>query len=81
VIVSPYIKLDDYFKKLFDKHANNPKLNLIIVFGKNQNDVKKSMSKDDFDYFKKFLNVSVIYVPTLHAKYYGNESKRSNNIN
>ncbi len=75
VIVSPYIKLDDYFKKLFDKHANNPKINLVIVFGKNQKDIKKSMSKDDFDYFKKFLNVSVVYVPNLHAKYYGNETK------
>ena len=33
------------------------------------------MSKADFDFFKKFLNVSIIYVPNLHAKYYGNESK------
>lgn len=33
------------------------------------------MSKSDFDYFMKFLNISVVYVPTLHAKYYGNEQK------
>lgn len=75
LIVSPYIKLDDYFKKLFDKHENNPKIHLILVFGKNEKAVKKSMSKVDFDYFKKFLNVSIIYVPNLHAKYYGNEKK------
>jgi len=75
LIVSPFIKLDDYFKKLFDKHINNPSIHFIIVFGKNEQSVSKSMSKSDFEYFKKFLNVSVIYVPNLHAKYYGNESK------
>lgn len=75
MIVSPYIKLDEYFKKLFDNHKNNPKIHILIVFGKNEKAVKKSMSKSDFDYFKMFLNVSIIYVPNLHAKYYGNEKK------
>lgn len=75
MIVSPFIKLDDYFKELFDKHENNPKIHLLLVFGKNEKAVKKSMSKSDFDYFKKFLNVSIVYVPNLHAKYYGNEKK------
>lgn len=75
MIVSPFIKLDDYFKKLFDKHTNNPRVHLIVVFGKNEGAVKKSLSKSDFDYFKKFLNVTVVYVPNLHAKYYGNETK------
>lgn len=75
LIVSPFIKLDNYFKELFDKHENNPKLHLILVFGKNLDAVKKSMSKSDFDYFKKFPKVSIIHVPNLHAKYYGNEKK------
>lgn len=74
VIVSPYIKLDDYFKKLFDKHVNNPSVKIVILFGKNQGSVSKSFKKHDFDYFKKFLNISIIYVPELHAKYYANES-------
>ena len=75
LMVSPFIKLDNYFKKLFDKHINNQNLHLIIVFGKNEGSVSKSLSKTDFDYFKKFLNISIIYVPNLHAKYYGNEHK------
>lgn len=75
LLVSPYVKLDDYFKDLFNKHENNPNIHLIIVFGKNENQVKRSLSKQDFEYFKKFLNVSIIYVPNLHAKYYGNEQK------
>lgn len=48
---------------------------MILVFGKNELDIKRSMSQNDFEFFKKFPNVSIIYVPTLHAKYYGNESK------
>ncbi|MFP9116609.1 phospholipase D family protein [Flavobacterium sp. RNTU_13] len=75
LIVSPFIKLDDYFKKLFEKHINKPEIHIIIVFGKNENDVKRSFSKDDFDYFKRFPNISIIYAANLHAKYYGNESK------
>ncbi|MCA0445905.1 MAG: phospholipase D family protein [Bacteroidetes bacterium] len=75
LIVSPFIKLDDYFKKLFNKHNNSPKLHIIIVFGKNEGNVSRSLSQADFDYFKKFLNVSIVYVPNLHAKYYGNEKK------
>src|SRR5690554_4425623 len=75
LIVSPYIKLDDYFKRLFDKHENNPEIHLILVFGQNEKEVKRSMSKSDFDYFKKFPFVSIVYVPNLHAKYYGNERK------
>lgn len=73
MIVSPYIKLDDHFKKLFDQLEKKPSLHLLLVFGKNEKSVQKSMSKNDFDYFKKFPNVSIIYVPNLHAKYYGNE--------
>lgn len=75
IIVSPFIKLDDYFKRLFDNHINNPKLHILIVFGKNETEKSKSLSNDDFNYFKKFLNISIVYVPNLHAKYYGNDKK------
>lgn len=75
LIVSPFIKLDEYFKELFDKHENNPNVHLLLVFGKNEKAVRKSMSKSDFDYFKKFLNVSIVYAPNLHAKYFGNEKQ------
>ncbi|MFP9100309.1 phospholipase D family protein [Flavobacterium sp. RHBU_24] len=75
MIVSPYVKLDEYFKKIFNNHKNNPKVHLLLVFGKNETAVSRSLSKDDFDFFKQFPFVSIIYVPNLHAKYYGNERK------
>lgn len=73
LIVSPYIKLDDHFKKLFDHQKDNVELHIILVFGKNEKSVQKSLNKDDFDYFKQFPKISIVYVPNLHAKYYGNE--------
>ncbi|POY34705.1 hypothetical protein C3K47_18905 [Solitalea longa] len=75
LIVSPYIKLGEYFKKLFNHHENNPKLQITLVFGKNEGEVSKSLNKDDFEFFKKFPNISIVYVPNLHAKYYANDDK------
>ena len=75
LIVSPYIKLDDHFRQLFDRQKTNQELHLILVFGKNEKSVQKSLNKDDFDYFKQFPKISIVYVPNLHVKYYGNESK------
>ena len=37
--------------------------------------IPPGVSIEDFDYFKEFKNISIVYVPTLHAKYYANESK------
>ena len=34
VIVSPFIKLDEHFRKLFDRHENHHELEIIIFFGK-----------------------------------------------
>lgn len=75
LIVSPYIRLDNYFKKLFERHLQNHHLHIVLVFGKNENEVSKSLSSDDFEYFKRFPNISIIYAANLHAKYYGNEKK------
>ncbi|MDU8886320.1 phospholipase D family protein [Yeosuana sp. MJ-SS3] len=76
LIVSPYIKLDDYFRKeLFKIHKKNSEIHLIIAFGKNEKNPQRSVKKEDLAYFKDFPNVSVIYIPNLHAKYYANEKK------
>jgi hypothetical protein len=75
LLVSPYIKLDNYFRQILDRHAHNPELELIVVFGKNEGNITRSVSRTDLEYFAKFPNVTLIYAPTLHAKYYGNEVK------
>ncbi|WP_114778722.1 phospholipase D family protein [Botryobacter ruber] len=73
LLVSPYIKLDAHFKELFEKQRHNHKLHILLIFGKNEGRVDKSFNKTDIDYFKQFPNISIIYVPNLHAKYYANE--------
>lgn len=75
LILSPYVKLDGYFKKLFSKHKNNSELHIIVAFGKNPRNPERSLKSEDLQYFMDFPNVSVIFIPTLHAKYYANEKK------
>ncbi|HPF02310.1 MAG TPA: phospholipase D family protein [Bacteroidales bacterium] len=76
LIISPFIRLDEYFRrKVFDKHQGNAELEIVIVFGKNETQINKSFNNQDFEYFKKFPNISIVYAPNLHAKYYANESQ------
>ena len=75
LLVSPYIKLDEHFKELFKQHLHNEKLHIILVFGKNEKNISKSLSKKDFDFFQQFPKVSIVYSQKLHGKYYGNEKK------
>ena len=74
-LVSPYIKLHDEIKNILKKKMNDPEFHLFVVFGKNEDDLSKSLSNNDFDFFKQFQNVEIRYVENLHAKYYANESK------
>jgi len=74
LIVSPFIKLDDYFKQLFEKHKYNHKLRIVIVFGRNEGRPSKSLRKEDFAFFTQFKNISIVYCPPLHAKYYANDT-------
>ena len=73
LLMSPYIKLDDYFKELLANHTTNPHLRLVVVFGKNEGQVWRSVSRQDLAFFQQFHYVTLIYAPNLHAKFYGNE--------
>jgi hypothetical protein len=75
VLVSPFIRLDKYFRGLLEKHNQNENLHILLVFGKNEGAVSKSLNSDDFEFFKQFPNISIVYQANLHAKYYGNETK------
>jgi hypothetical protein len=76
VILSPFIRLDNYCKDIvFKKVKNNPELEIIIVFGKNDEETQRSLSPSDLEIFKEFSNVTIIYCKNLHAKYYANENE------
>lgn len=76
LILSPFIQLDDYFKnEVFKTHLNNAQVHIILGFGKNEQNVSKSFKMQDIEYFTQFPNITIVYIPNLHAKYYGNEKK------
>jgi hypothetical protein len=74
ILISPYIKLHDRFMSTLKTKQNSHKMQIIIVFGKNEDDLTRSMKYEDFNFFKEFPNIEIRYEKRLHAKYYANES-------
>ena len=74
-LVSPYIKLHERYKSTLLTKLNNPEIEIKLLFGKNEGDISKSMKQEDFDFFKQFPNIEILYEKRLHAKYYANENK------
>lgn len=74
ILISPYIKLHDRYASTLKTKLSNHKLEITIVFGKNEEDMSRSMKQDDFNFFKEFPNIQIRYEKRLHAKYYANES-------
>lgn len=74
ILISPFIKLHDRYASILRTKKENPKIEIKVVFGKNEDDLSKSMKKEDFDFFKEFPNIQIRYEKRLHAKYYASES-------
>ncbi len=74
ILISPYIKLHDRYASVLKTKKDNSKFKITIVFGKNEEDISRSMKQDDFNFFKEFPNIQIRYEKRLHAKYYANES-------
>lgn len=74
ILISPYIKLHDRYASVLKTKKNDPNFKIIIVFGKNEDDLSKSMKQEDFNFFKDFPNIEIRYEKRLHAKYYANEN-------
>jgi len=75
ILVSPYIKLHDRYAYILKERLDDPGLAITLVFGKNEDDLSKSMSKSELEFFMSFPNIQIRYEKRLHAKYYANESK------
>jgi len=73
ILISPFIKLQHRYSSILETKKDKPELEIIIVFGKNEDDLSKSMKQDDFNFFKQFPNIEIRYEKRLHAKYYANE--------
>ena len=76
IIISPYIQLGDYLKdNIFKQHLHNSKLHILIGFGKNEHNKERSFKREEIEYFLNFPNITIVYIPELHGKYYANEKQ------
>ena len=75
ILISPYIKLHDRIKSTLLTKLNDERIKITVLFGKNEDDMSKSMKQEDFDFFKQFPNIEILHEKRLHAKYYANESR------
>ncbi|MBC7487555.1 MAG: phospholipase D family protein [Cytophagaceae bacterium] len=74
ILISPYIKLHDRYISALRTKKENPNIRIIVVFGKNEEDMSRSMKEEDFNFFKDFPDIEIRYERRLHAKYYASES-------
>jgi len=74
-LVSPYIKIHGRIKEVLDSKTTTEKLEIWVLFGKNEDDVSKSLSEQELDYLKKFPNLKVKHQERLHAKYFANDTQ------
>ncbi len=72
-IVSPFIKLDKELKQILNAKKDDLNFQVVLLYGKNENNHNQSLGSDDLNFFKEFKNVDIFYHPDLHAKYYANE--------
>jgi hypothetical protein len=75
IILSPFIRLDEYCKTIFKKLQNKPQLEIVLVFGKNEGETQRSLNRDDLEFLMGFTNIAIIYCNNLHAKFYANENE------
>lgn len=73
ILISPYIDLDERIVDALKEKKARHDFELKILFGKNENNYKKSMKKDSMEFFKQFPNVEIRYNERLHAKFYQND--------
>ena len=73
ILISPFIKLHARVLDALKAKQANYKLEIIVVFGKNERDRAKSLTAIDFEFFKSFPNIEIRYESRLHAKFYANE--------
>lgn len=74
ILITPFIRLHDRYASILKTKLEDYDLRIVVVFGKNEDNLSKSFKPEDFHFFKKFTNIEIRYEKRLHAKYYANES-------
>lgn len=73
LIVSPYIKLHDRIRDELRRKKGKPDLEIVVMFGKNEEEASKSFNKEDASFFRDYAKIKICYEKNLHAKFYATE--------
>jgi hypothetical protein len=74
ILISPFIDLDKRIMDALSEKKANPNFKLKVLFGKNENNIYKSLKKDSLEFLKQFPNIEIRYEERLHAKFYLNDT-------
>jgi phosphatidylserine/phosphatidylglycerophosphate/cardiolipin synthase-like enzyme len=72
-LVCPYFKLHKRIKAELKAKMADKQLEVVVVYGKNEDNPAKSLSDEDADFLTGFRNIRIYYDADLHAKFYCSE--------
>ncbi len=75
LLVSPFIRFHHRFKQCLLAKQKKDRLNIKVVFGKNEENPSKSISKEEVSFLSQLPNIEIRYESRLHAKFYANEKR------
>jgi hypothetical protein len=73
ILISPFIDLDRRIKDALNEKKSLHNFELLVLFGKNENNLYKSIKKGSLEFLMQFPNVEIRYNESLHAKFYQND--------
>ena len=72
-LVSPFIDLDRRIQDALRERQSRHDFEILVLFGKNEENLYKSIKRDSLEFLKQFPNIEIRYNDRLHAKYYQND--------
>lgn len=73
LLISPYIDLDKRIQDALREKLTKHDCEIKVLFGKNEDNLYKSIKKDSLNFLKQFPNIEIRYNDRLHAKFYLND--------
>ena len=73
LLISPFIDLDKRIQDALRDKLTKHNFELLVLFGKNEDNCYKSIKKDSLDFLKQFPKIEIRYNDRLHAKFYQND--------
>lgn len=73
LLISPFIDLDKRVQDALKEKLLKYDFEIRVLFGKNEDNLYRSIKKDSLEFLKQFPNIEIRYEERLHAKFYLND--------